>query len=1060
MGKIEGQGKEFHWGIVPGMCSLIGWYLNEWPPQEEKEEKKKHEGTQYISSIPWGERPKEWGLSGIIPIPKKGDLRRPDNYRAYGIPLDVVSAIRVMYENTSAVVITPEGETDAFSINTGVLQGDPLAPFLLLFASTMRSGLRFQNQTGLLSVVTNCFYSTDRGISIIGIRDFVGYPAGDYGILSEACRVPHEEGIRADEEGIGADEEDVESIRADLEDICADEKGIRADVEGIRADVEGICTDVGGIRADVEGIRADVEDICADVEGIPADEEDIHADVDGIHADEEDIRADVEDIHADEEDIHADVDGIHADEEDIRADVEGIRADEEGIHADVEGGQQGWSHLIKAWLSLPLPATCAIILNKYPTGMNYRTRGDNQEVNEQDKRGMTEIRVGNQTASDEANARIQRAVEILMGPNFSGPSTEWQKGMHRFHPTVHGTQVCIENNATVARSHDSFNNSLCFSEMPIQVGEKVYLKVIDSRIFDEALRFGFTSEDPKSMKVEELSQLSYPNLALQSGFWVKPLPASQALQGCVVTFTLEESGNVTFAVNGEDKGLFFSGVNTSTPLWAVVDVHGSTVAVQFVAALQKVKRPDIKAIIGGDLVKIKVGRKKLQSIQKKHHLWKKEMEQVSLTPTSLRLKTSTRGFNANKIIFNAERKLLNERVRQINYKLDGLNARKSNLEKLLREKLSDEIFAETKEFITRGQLDQHEKGKDRQKTKFDRLQQKKTISAADSDPNWRSNISEPQTTTQAKTDERWFRYVDDTWCRLKKRVAADFYDNINQIDDNIKFTQEPNTKAIVEEDGNLRFEVYRKPIHTDQYLVFDSHHPLGHKLAVIKTLFHRADNIITSDQAKTDEHRHLRGALAKCGYQNWTFNKALKPSDQSKKTQKCKPLTNKNKINITIPYVQGVSEKLRRIFQNFNIATNFKPHSTLRQRLVHPKDQPHKGTKANVIYRLKCEEPNCNNTYIGETSRPLKVRYKEHCRPSANGYSSAIFHHLQHNHGHSFKLESTDILDRETRWWERGVKEAIYERMYNPTLNREGGLRVDLSGTWDLALPAPRTDNT
>ncbi|KAI8500689.1 hypothetical protein Bbelb_215070 [Branchiostoma belcheri] len=109
---------------------------------------------------------------------------------------------------------------------------------------------------------------------------------------------------------------------------------------------------------------------------------------------------------------------------------------------------------------------------------------------------------------------------------------------------------------------------------------------------------------------------------------------------------------------------------------------------------------------------------------------------------------------------------------------------------------------------------------------------------------------------------------------------------------------------------------------------------------------------------------------------------------------------------------------------------------------------------------LKCEEPNCNNTYIGETSRPLKVRYKEHCRPSANGYSSAIFHHLQHNQGHSFKLESTDILDRETRWWERGVKEAIYERMYNPTLNREGGLRVDLSGTWDLALPAPRTDNT
>ncbi|CAH1240098.1 NOTCH2 [Branchiostoma lanceolatum] len=210
----------------------------------------------------------------------------------------------------------------------------------------------------------------------------------------------------------------------------------------------------------------------------------------------------------------------------------------------------------------------------------------------------------------------------------------------------------------------------------------------------------------------------------------------------------------------------------------------------------------------------------------------------------------------------------------------------------------------------------------------------------------------------------WFRYVDDTWCRLKKRVADDFFDHINQVDDNIKFTQEScqnnmlpflDTKTIIEKDGNLQFEVYRKPTHTDQYLAFDSHHPLEHKLAVIKTLFHRADNVITSDEAKTEEHRHLRVALAKCGYQNWTFNKALKPSDQSKKTLKCRPLTNRNKVNITIPYVQGVSEKLRRIFQNFNIATNFKPHSTLRQKLVHPKDRPEKGIKANVIYKLKSQ---------------------------------------------------------------------------------------------------------
>ncbi|XP_035659430.1 uncharacterized protein LOC118404460 [Branchiostoma floridae] len=304
----------------------------------------------------------------------------------------------------------------------------------------------------------------------------------------------------------------------------------------------------------------------------------------------------------------------------------------------------------------------------------------------------------------------------------------------------------------------------------------------------------------------------------------------------------------------------------------------------------------------------------------------------------------------------------------------------------------------------------------------------------------------------------WFRYVDDTFSRLKKTNADKFFQHINQIDDNIKFTQEMSqnntlpfldSKVIVEEDGLINVDVYRKPTHTDQYLAFQSHHPLEQKLGVIKTLFHRADTIITSEEAKSNEHRHLKDALNKCGYRQWSFNKALKPSHESKKPSNSKPLDKKKKtVNATIPYIHGVSEKLRRILQNFNIATNFKPHSTLRQKLVHPKDRVQKGTKSDVIYRLKREGPQCNDTYIGETSQPLKARYKQHCRATASGYSSAIYHHTQLHQGHSFRLDTTDILDREPRWYERGVKEAIYERIYNPTLNRKGGLRVELSSSF------------
>ena len=43
-----------------------------------------------------------------------------------------MTAISIMYEYTSAKVITPDGETEIFSIIAGVLQGDSLSPYLFV----------------------------------------------------------------------------------------------------------------------------------------------------------------------------------------------------------------------------------------------------------------------------------------------------------------------------------------------------------------------------------------------------------------------------------------------------------------------------------------------------------------------------------------------------------------------------------------------------------------------------------------------------------------------------------------------------------------------------------------------------------------------------------------------------------------------------------------------------------------------------------------------------------------------------------------------------------------
>ena len=54
--------------------------------------------------------------------------------KAYGIPNQIVQAIHIMYTDTTAKVLSPDGETELFDIKAGVLQGDTLAPYLFIIA--------------------------------------------------------------------------------------------------------------------------------------------------------------------------------------------------------------------------------------------------------------------------------------------------------------------------------------------------------------------------------------------------------------------------------------------------------------------------------------------------------------------------------------------------------------------------------------------------------------------------------------------------------------------------------------------------------------------------------------------------------------------------------------------------------------------------------------------------------------------------------------------------------------------------------------------------------------
>ncbi|XP_070401572.1 uncharacterized protein [Nothobranchius furzeri] len=310
---------------------------------------------------------------------------------------------------------------------------------------------------------------------------------------------------------------------------------------------------------------------------------------------------------------------------------------------------------------------------------------------------------------------------------------------------------------------------------------------------------------------------------------------------------------------------------------------------------------------------------------------------------------------------------------------------------------------------------------------------------------------------KGRSPSHWYRYVDDTWVKIKTQEVESFTTHINAVDKNIKFTREnikdnclPFLDCAVhfEENGNLNIEVYRKPTHTDQYLLFDSHHSLEHKLGVIKTLHHRAEHVPSKPEGKKKERTHIKESLKTCGYPNWAFIKSAKmhrKEDQTPAREDKKDRCN----NLVIPYVAGVSEKLRRVFSKHNIPVYFRPSNTLRHKLVHPKDKTAKHKLDNVVSAVQCSE-GCPDLYIGET-KPLHKRMAQHRRATSTGQDSAVHLH-QKDKGHSFEDANVHILDREDRWFERGVKEAIYVHCEQPSLNRGGGLRHQLSPIYNPVL--------
>ena len=134
--------------------------------------------------------------------------------------------------------------------------------------------------------------------------------------------------------------------------------------------------------------------------------------------------------------------------------------------------------------------------------------------------------------------------------------------------------------------------------------------------------------------------------------------------------------------------------------------------------------------------------------------------------------------------------------------------------------------------------------------------------------------------------------------------------------------------------------------HTNRYLHFESHHPRQLKQGLVRCLFDRAEKVTLDDKKLSEERKQLHKVLNANGYPKRFISRATASGKSSNgKGQDWKP-----KITITIPYVVGVSEEIRRICNISNIRVAFRTVRTIRSKLARVKDPLPLEKQSMVVY--------------------------------------------------------------------------------------------------------------
>lgn len=321
-------------------------------------------------------------------------------------------------------------------------------------------------------------------------------------------------------------------------------------------------------------------------------------------------------------------------------------------------------------------------------------------------------------------------------------------------------------------------------------------------------------------------------------------------------------------------------------------------------------------------------------------------------------------------------------------------------------------------------------------------------------------------TALERMDNIWYitRYVDDIFLIVPTHDVHRILMRFNNLHPDIRFTLEMESRGRLnfleltvcrQDDGRLNVSWYRKPTASLRYLNFYSNHTITQKKNIVLMLDKRLQAFSDATTFNT-QRNEVRRILMSNDYPSYFIERYLGRRMQSPDGEDL--VVRDDTVSVLnptpdslappkkyykIPYVRGLSQRIKKILTTDNIEVVFYHTHTIGQLYSNTKPPIPLQRQSNLVYSIPCD---CGAFYVGQTMQHLGERIQQH-RASIGRLlkgnltqQTGITIHMATYPTHTLQFDRTRVIDRESNYHKRLIKEAIHITKTRQRLNLQSDI--------------------